>query len=436
MTDLASVFGGDGEKRPTRQSAAVKAADKHALKKVWKPFNWQKKALAKGKGKHLVLACGRRTGKSEMALWRIWNWAVERPGQDFWWVSPTLKQARRDIMPRGMKMWGKQKEFSDFTMLDMIFYLHNGSRIILSSGEKDHLDNLLGAGLGGAVIDEAARQHPKVWFEYVEPMLAEAGGHCWFPSTPKGRNWFWEAYNWGQGNTEKEWASVHATSFSNPTIDRSRLEDLKRRLPSQIWREQYMGEFLDAAGGAFEGAAQCEARYKIPIEFDPRQTYVGGVDLARKKDWTVVMILDGNGKMVYQDRFRDMAFESQKLRILRAARLYGDCPMWVDQTGMGMSFVEDLRNKGVRVYGIQLDHKTKTEMLQHLQYLLEIGDVSFPIGNIVGEELDRYEMEVRETGTIRWGAPPGGHDDTVIALALACWGMRRSRGGQIKLWSL
>ena len=435
MTDLVSVWG-DGDGKTTRTSAAVKAADRHATSKPWKPLAWQKKAIRKGGNKHLVLACGRRSGKSEMSLYQIWEWAKARPGLDYWWISPTLKQARRDIMPRGIKMWGKRPEFSDFTMLDMIFYLKNGSRVILSSGEKDHLDNLLGAGLGGAVIDEAARQVPQVWFEYVEPMLAEAGGHCWFPSTPKGRNWFWETYNWGQDKDHGDWASFHATSFDNPLISRSRLADLKARLPSRIWREQYMGEFLDAAGGAFDGAAGCERKYSLPIVFKPETSYVGGVDLARKTDWTVIHIIDGEGRLVYEDRFRDMPFDSQKLRVARAAKLYGDCPMWVDKTGMGMSFTEELRNIGVRVHGVQLDHKNKTEMLQHLQYLLETERASFPMGSILAEELDLYEMERRETGTIKWGAPQGKHDDTVIAFALANWGNRRSSGGSVKLWSL
>ena len=37
------------------------------------------------------------------------------------------------------------------------------------------------------------------------------------------------------------------------------------------------------------------------------------------------------------------------------------------------------------------------------------------------DELEAFEFSVTDSGTVRTGAPWGVHDDTVIALALACW---------------
>jgi hypothetical protein len=37
-------------------------------------------------------------------------------------------------------------------------------------------------------------------------------------------------------------------------------------------------------------------------------------------------------------------------------------------------------------------------------------------------ELQSYTVERLPSGRFRYGAPPGGHDDTVIALAIGLWG--------------
>jgi hypothetical protein len=37
------------------------------------------------------------------------------------------------------------------------------------------------------------------------------------------------------------------------------------------------------------------------------------------------------------------------------------------------------------------------------------------------DELERYQYEITESGLVRYGAPDGFHDDTVISLALANW---------------
>ena len=51
-----------------------------------------------------------------------------------------------------------------------------------------------------------------------------------------------------------------------------------------------------------------------------------------------------------------------------------------------------------------------------------------PLGKILRDEMLIFEYEMTPSGLIRYQAPEGYHDDSVIALALANWGVQQ--GGQ------
>ena len=131
---MSKAFGKlETSKLQGRKSAV---ASVQASKEEWKPFKWQKKVLKASKDKNVVICAGRQVGKTELAIMRAWMAAKEAPNRTIWWLSPTLRQCRRDIMPRMLRMFRNQKEFDDVTVTDMILYLKNGSRIIFLSGEQ------------------------------------------------------------------------------------------------------------------------------------------------------------------------------------------------------------------------------------------------------------------------------------------------------------
>src|SRR5690606_14672560 len=86
----------------------------------------------------------------------------------------------------------------------------NGGTVAIRS--THYADNLRGAGLDYAVLDEAAFMSANVWPQVVRPMLLERRGGALFLSTPYGRNWFWELYQLGLDAAQPEWRSFHFTS--------------------------------------------------------------------------------------------------------------------------------------------------------------------------------------------------------------------------------
>ena len=406
-----------------RKSSLVQST-KRAKRVEWKPFPWQRKVLSLGAGKNTVICAGRQCGKTELALHKAWKELEAGPDKTIWWVSPTLRQCRRDIFPRFLRMTKGHHESA--TITDLTIYFPNGSRIIFLSGEKQHADHLLGATLDLVILDECARLDRTIWEEYIQPMLVVRGANVWMISTPLGRNWFFEAYNWGKDKEMEEWVSFHTPSISSPLITEKALEAIRAKIPLATFEQEYLAKFTDSVGGAFHGIASCEESYETPVPFSKDEIYTIGVDLARKHDWTVITVVDASGRVVYLDRCQDVAFAQQKTRVHHAVDEYGGgMNVVVDATGMGAKFVEDLYNDGIRAEGVNLDFRTKAEIIQHLAFQLETGGVIYPTGSVLVEELSAYEMNRSDTGVIRYKAGPGFHDDTVISLALAVWGMRQ-----------
>ena len=416
----------NSEKKAGGKSAIVKAAEK-AKNQEWIPFDWQNKVIKETEGKNVVICAGRQCGKTELALHIAFSLAEKKENSTVWWVSPTLRQCRRDIFPRILRQF--RGRYEEATATDLVVYLPNGSRLIMLSGEPQHLDNLLGATLDGVVLDEAARLHRKVWEQYIEPMLMVKDAKVWMISTPLGKNWFWEAWRWGNKKDMPEWTSFHIPSTDSPMITDEKLKVIEERTPRNIFKQEYLAEFLDSSGGAFYGIEQCVQDYKIPLEFEEKETYTMGVDLARKNDFTVITVIGKDNKIVYIDKCRDVTFEQQRSRINYALNFYGgNMPIYLDATGMGASVEEQLRFSGLRVIGITLDFRTKAQIIQNLAFKIESGEVFIPAGSDLIEELSNYQYEKSSSGNPKYQAASGHHDDMVISLALAVWGNKHSKG--------
>lgn len=112
-----------------------------------------------------------------------------------------------------------------------------------------HPESLVGEGLRGAVLAEAAKLKPSVWFKYIRPTLADFNGWALMASTPEGKNWFYESWTRGQDAKQSEWESWRLPSWLNPHVYRkptkgAHVRDLQRLAASgggSFWelREQY-----------------------------------------------------------------------------------------------------------------------------------------------------------------------------------------------------
>src|SRR5699024_1249195 len=135
-------------------------------------------------------------------------------------------------------------------------------------------------------VDEAAvipdERFRVQWQEAIRPTLTDYAGSAWFASTPKGNGYFRELFE----RDDDDWRSFQLPTTANPFIDAGEVEAARLELPSAVFRQEYLAEFVTDFGAVFKPPA-----YYDPNEL-PRDGYreATGCDFAytsKAGDWTV-----------------------------------------------------------------------------------------------------------------------------------------------------
>lgn len=291
------------------------------------------------------------------------------------------------------------------------------SEIVGKTG--DNADSLLGEACDWQVIDEASRLKPAIWQSYLSQRLLDKGGWALFPSTPKGKNWFYQLYLRGLDPLQrKRYESFSFPTSDNPLVDPQLIEEAKAELPEAVYQQEFEARFLDGGGLVFRRIRDnaCGV-FRKP---DRSQKYFMGVDLAKSYDYSVLCCVDESANVVAFDRFNHVDWNIQKQRIKAMSDAYNGALITMDASGMGGDmFHEDLIRMGLPVEPFIFTEASKRQLIDTLVVMMENGSVSYPpIPELMGE-LEAFSYEISPTGRLKRAAPSGFHDDCVIALALA-----------------
>jgi len=370
----------------------------------------------------LVCDMGRRWGKTITGLNWLLDGVCRDPESVGWWLAPVFSQSKmvfRTLTAAANKGNGTGA-FNKLSHSELRAEFKNGSIIEFKSA--DNPDNLRGEGLKRVVIDEAARVKKEVFEEVVRPAISDTQGRVLFASTPKGKNWFFDMWNRGQDPLQKDFQSWRFPTSDNPIVVPEEIEQARQSLPHDVFKQEYLAEFLDDAAGVFRNVRAClGAVLAAPV---PGMSYSMGVDLARLTDFTTIYVLDQNGVEVFHDRFNQIDWIVQKGRIKTACKKYNNAALLLDSTGVGDPIFEDLRRDGLNVEGYKFTSESKRQLIQCLMLSFEQEKIK-----IIGDpqtlaELDSFEYEMLPSGVVRYSAPDGYNDDCVIGLALANWGIQ------------
>jgi hypothetical protein len=365
-----------------------------------------------------VVACGRRFGKTEFGKVSIISKA--RHGKRCWWLSPTYRMANQ--VWRDLKRISVRLDNAIVSQTDMRIDFPGGGMIAIRSTHAP--DNLRGEGLDFVVLDEAAFMSPDVWPEIVQPMLLERKGHALFLSTPYGRNWFFDLYQFALRRNGKGWRAYNFSSYENPHIPAEELDAIRETISERVFREEYMAEFVDDSGQVFRRVREAAV---AAVGVQPRRDarYIGGIDWGRSNDATVLAIIDADTRqMVALDRFTGIGWDLQRGRLRALCERWGLAVVWAEENSIGSVNIEALQAEGLPIRPFKTTVQSKGPLIEALALAIERGELALlPDETLLGE-LVSYHMERLPNGGYRYSAPPGLHDDTVIALALAWHGVR------------
>jgi len=353
-----------------------------------------------------VVLAGRRFGKSELSQIEIIINALQ--GKQVFYITPTYQLARVffDQLIKCVPFEANKSELS--------IKFPNGGAVYFFTGER--LDNLRGRKFHFGVIDEASyiSDLENGWLNSIRPTLTDYKGRALFISTPKGKNYFYSLF---LKSGEPDWQSFKFTTYDNPFIDKTEIDDARMQLPNVVFEQEYMANPAENAANPFGSSYIKQCTFEVSLE--PPIAF--GIDLAKSVDFTVIIGLDKNGSVCYFNRFqKDWKQTKQVIGNLPKV------PTLIDSTGAGDPIFEDLQRDGLPVSGYKFTSPSKQQLMEGLASAIQQRKITFPQGHIT-EELEIFEYQYTATG-VRYSAPQGFHDDCVMSLALAWQHYTRNTG--------
>lgn len=365
-----------------------------------------------------LLCVPRRHGKTSLAINYLISEAIQNTNKVYWYVCPTQRQAKEVVWkaPDMINRYLPPQAVKNKNEVELCIYFKNGAQIHIKGA--DDPDSLRGTNPFGIIMDEYAQIKPQLYDEILMPIVKANGGWVWLMGTPKGRNDFFIKYQRLAQNPN--WQVLKIKASEAGILSNEVLTEARQSMTERAFSQEFETEFLEGAGQVFRRIkenATSELR-----EPESNVDYVLGVDLARVQDWTVIKVFNTkNWQEVYSDRFNQIDWNLQKARIEAIARRYNNALIRVDATGAGDIIAEDLKNQGLMVEAFVFTNNSKKNIMQNLSMLLESDQIKILPDDITIKELEAFTFEVGSTGTIKYSAPEGLHDDAVCSLALAVW---------------
>ncbi len=260
------------------------------------------------------------------------------------------------------------------------------------------------------------------WQYSIRPTLADYQGDAWFLSTPKGRNAFWQMWQWGQDTQNPEWASWQMPSNVNPLLATSEIDEMRRTMPERTYRQEIEAAFVEDGGGVFRRVQEAATAEQQDGRRGDSQ-YVFGIDWALSYDFSVVTVVDVKRReVVYIDRFNGVDYSMQRERIKAIYGRFNPVGIIAEQNGLGGPNNEALRRMGLPVRDFTTTNATKADIIENLAAAFEQGNIRILNDAQLIAELQAYEVDRLPSGMVRYSAPDGMHDDCVMSLALAWHG--------------
>lgn len=200
----------------------------------------------------------------------------------YWHAFPTYAQGRKVIWD-GTTNEGRR--FLDYFPPDAIESRHeNEMRIRFKNGSvykivgSDDMDSLRGTNPVFVTLSEYQDCNPELWNKVVEPILIANGGHALFVGTPRGRNHFFEIYEYArqQRNWYHEYLTILDTKLhdGSPVVPREFVDEILQRpgVDEASVMAEYFCSWDESVSGSIYGkqVARMEEQKRITkVPYDP-----------------------------------------------------------------------------------------------------------------------------------------------------------------------
>lgn len=388
-----------------------------------KRFNW--------------LDAGRRWRKT--TLWVPLAIETVLDGKICFWGAPTYDQVRIG-WNETQRAAGGIFTFNSSRM--EVVYPRTGGKIVYRS--LDNPDNARSHTADRFIVDEAAYIHPDAYYLVIRQMLMSTLGDFFAGSTPNGLNWFYAEWVAAHDREDSMWWQIPTVGceivdgqlirkphpYENPDIDWAEIVNLFNTLPARTFKQEIMAEFMSNEGAVFRnvGASMRTDMRSISEEKVRHQYHIKvlGVDYAKKEDFTVISIGCANCRQeIAIDRFNDIDYAFQNQRVASMWNSWNVSHGRGDSASIGEANLDHLHKDGIPIIGVPTNsYSQKAALIESLSLAMDRIEILFVPDPIGKAEMEAYEQTLTPGGKPKYGAPPGFHDDFVMARALMWQAMR------------
>jgi len=342
----------------------------------------------------------------------------------------TEKELLQDFVPKNRELtWTK-------TEID----LTNKSKIFC----KALTPNIRGVHVNYAFCDEAGEYTDHDLFhKAIKPIVNVKKGTLVVVGTPKTPGdlleelsktpgWFYKKYPPLDKNGEPVWPQKYPKDY---------LEKIRIESGEATWKQEYLCDRLaprESTIFPMEHILQCvDYAMKFSAEDLGGVRYMG-CDFATatgyRADYDVYIIVERVGEQIvikHAERHKGMPLHAKVERIRDLFNLHKPRLVLLDESGIGKAVGQELLNLGIPTEMCAFGQKMRKEYLINLVGLIHDhklvipmhpqDDATYTFSKVLIEELHSFRETKTKLGTVTYHSEAP-HDDTVMALALACWG--------------
>lgn len=374
--------------------------------------------IVNSSAKFFVINGARQSSKSETLAFLIihFGWLVQ---DNIMVVSPTYSQSQvlfeKVISKKGVfSIFENVKSSKPYEITTI-----TGSKISFRSADRP--DSLRGSSNKIVIIDEMAFIKQGVFQTVIRPTTAaKANSKVIIASTPNGvTNDFYNLYQLANSGDPK-YKYYFISHRDNPYYDRQEVEDARKRLPSEIFSQEYEGVFLEGGGEVFENVKDVMV-LSIYKGYNPNERYYAGIDFGSRRDQTVLTILNSKKETAFMQSYSG-DWGKQIHSISEVLKQYNPI-VYGEVNSIGDVLVNQLKRTYGNVHEFVMSNSSKREIIEKLKYDIVNKSISLPTVDLnidLYEQLINYTFSLSATGLIRYHHKTEElKDDRVDSLAIA-----------------
>jgi phage FluMu gp28-like protein len=268
-------------------------------------------------------------------------------------------------------------------------------------------------------------------------MLATTDGAAIMLSTPWGRD-----HIFYRGFKNPNYWSQHVRAEECPRISKEFLEEQRRDIGELRYKMEYEAEFVEDENSFFSQdlIRECVEDYdlidedQLKVEGKIAGDYYLGADFGKRVDYSVVVLLKEEKDRLRLVFLKQFALGTPYIDVVafieRLDQKFDVVKGFVDQSAIGESLVEEIKEFASQIDGLIFTAKVKQDLMILLQTRMEQKRIILPLDRSLLSQINEQQYRFgkakptekpAEKGIMTFYHPPGTHDDQLWALALAAY---------------